>query len=593
MEELLSDEWDLSDLFPDDSAWQREFLLLPTPAVLRGELDAKLKGLNSAENVIAFLDKICGLWRKLEKLSAYAQLRHDADMTDMNGVQLQNKIYGPKANLGEIFHQYEKCVLQLSNLSSWVGDGELKHHTIRVKRLLEKFGGKETGDDASISVFRKIMTLQREIHREIISSAVHFSFLIEKSTGEHLEVNPNSILAYQYDKSREIREKAILGFHAACYRHRLVFGAAYKTFACARSQLAQSFGFSSSLHFCGFEEEAPGRFCDEIVSAIPAFFPFFRRVAAHKKAKLGFITFEVFDRTAPLSEAQVDVSISKELGVELILESLSPLGEKYVERLRRGVFTERWVNFSCNSNKASTNYAFPCFDSNPHVLLNWDGSWNSLATLTHELGHAMHYVLSAEKQNYSAWKMPECFPEIPAVFHEILLFDFLSAQEKYPVLQKRSREYKIELLESMFLRLGVLAVFEEKVRERIEEGEDFATEEFGEMYSGLLNEVYGENLNVIPEETKWEWCSSSLPYLSTFYSWKYPAGFLCAFSLCEWFRREPEKARETYLECLAAGGSLHGGEILVRLGLVSSQERMVESGLMWCEKAFSEMRQGS
>ena len=77
----------------------------------------------------------------------------------------------------------------------------------------------------------------------------------------------------------------------------------------------------------------------------------------------------------------------------LVVEALSALGEDYQEILRTAR-RERWIDVYENEGKSAGAYSWGTYDSNPFVLTNFTGGYDSLSTLAHELGHSMHSFFS-------------------------------------------------------------------------------------------------------------------------------------------------------------------------------------------------------
>src|SRR5690606_6191738 len=118
----------------------------------------------------------------------------------------------------------------------------------------------------------------------------------------------------------------------------------------------------------------------------------FHRYLNLRKRMMGVDTLHYYDLYAPLVE-EVDLAYTVEEAVENILQSLRPLGTDYMAVSARA-FNERWIDMYPNEGKRSGAYSNgSAYDVHPYILMNYNGKYNDMSTLTHELGHTMHSYL--------------------------------------------------------------------------------------------------------------------------------------------------------------------------------------------------------
>ena len=108
-----------------------------------------------------------------------------------------------------------------------------------------------------------------------------------------------------------------------------------------------------------------------------------------------------------------------------VLAAVAPLGADYVSVIQRA-FNERWIDLFPNPGKRSGAYSQGgAYDVHPYMLINYNGKYDDMSTLTHELGHAMQSYYSNKTQPYPMADYPTFVAEVASTFNESLLVDHM------------------------------------------------------------------------------------------------------------------------------------------------------------------------
>ena len=244
------------------------------------------------------------------------------------------------------------------------------------------------------------------------------------------------------------------------------------------------------------------------------------------------------------------------------------MGDEYLGLLRRG-FAAPWTDSHPRPGKASGAYvAGAAYDVHPYVLLNHNDDFESLSTVAHEWGHAVHTLLATSNQPFEKFGYSTFIAESASIANEMLLSDHLVARAK-------SREEKLfylsqglESIRTTFFRQVMFAEFQLVMHEEVEQGRPLSGARLSEMYCGLLKQYYGDAegvMKIAPRDCI-EW--SFVPHFYYgYYVWQYATSMAGAAEFADAIGREGTPARERFVALLKAGGSDHPYPLVRRAGI--------------------------
>jgi len=226
----------------------------------------------------------------------------------------------------------------------------------------------------------------------------------------------------------------------------------------------------------------------------------FHRYLRLRKRMLGVDELHYYDMYPSLVK-EVDLAYTYEEAGEIIKNSLEVLGAEYVATVDRAL-NERWIDVG------------GAFDIHPYILMNYNGQYNDMSTLTHELGHTMHSYFSNKHQPYHNADYPIFLAEVASTANEALLIDHMlktidNKEERLALLGNYLDGFKGTLF-----RQTQFAEFELKIHELTEKGEALTGDKFSELYLEILKKYYGheDGVMVIDDQFAVEWA-----YIPHFY----------------------------------------------------------------------------
>ncbi len=199
----------------------------------------------------------------------------------------------------------------------------------------------------------------------------------------------------------------------------------------------------------------------------------------------------------------------------------------------------------------------------PWVLLNFQGKPSDVATMAHELGHAIHSQLAAKHTAFTAHpSLP--LAETASTFAEMMLVDRLLAEETDEGVRRDLLFRQLDDAYATIQRQAYFALFERQAHEMAANGA--SVDKISEAYLKTLKEQFGEAVEV-GEEFRWEWVSIPHIYEVPFYVYAYAFGQLLVLALYQQYKLEGEAFKPRYLKILSTGGSLAPVKLLAEAGI--------------------------
>lgn len=304
---------------------------------------------------------------------------------------------------------------------------------------------------------------------------------------------------------------------------------------------------------------------DEAVEALlgvaqknAAVFQRFFKIKAHL---LGIEKLRRYDVYAPVSKSSKEYPFEK--AAQMVLESFSDFHPDFGKQAKR-VFDDNHLDSEVRKGKRGGAFCWTVEPAlTPWVLVNYQGKGDDVATLAHELGHAIHSMMA---EQHSAFTQHSCLPlaETASTFGEMMLIDRLMAEEKDPSVRRDMLFRQIDDNYATIMRQSFFALFEKQAHEMVQN--NASVDELAAAYLENLKTQFGDAVEV-SDEFKWEWVSIPHIFHTPFYVYAYAFGQLLVLALYKQFKAEGESFKPKYMKLLAAGGSEAPEKILQESGI--------------------------
>jgi len=567
--------WDLTPIFESDEAWESNFEEVSQEV----EKIIDFKGtLYTSKNLLTYLEFYMQLERKIYKLYFYAHLKHDQDTTNTKYQELQGKIDALVHHFEELnsFFSPELIELTEEQLQQFYNEEpKLKEYQFTLEgtyRYKSHILSKE--EEKLLSMMGKLYSNPEDIFTALTDADLKFG-LIHDEDGEEVELTESNYSNFIKSANREVRKEAFERLFGVYSEYK---NAITKTFAGnidVLTTLAKIKNHKDSLNASLFADNVNEEVYKNLINTLHQHMDVVYRYFALKKKVLGYDEIHLYDIYAeliPTSSAKYSFEEAK----EMVLEALKPLGDTYIQTLQKA-FSEKWIDVYNNVGKRGGAYSSGFYDTNPYILLNYEGSLKDVSTLAHELGHSMHTYFSCKNNPYQYSSYRIFVAEVASTVNELLL--------NYHLLDKsNNKEEKLSILNSLMelfkgtiVRQTMFAEFEMLEHKKVEEKQVLTYESLCKDYYELNKLYFGDDV-VIDDEVQYEW--ERIPHFYyDFYVYKYAIGLSCACYIVDGILNKRENALENYLAFLGTGGSMYPLEELKIAGIDASSPEIVESAM--------------
>ena len=398
---------------------------------------------------------------------------------------------------------------------------------------------------------------------------------IEDENGEKVRVTHSNFSLFLKSKDARVRKDAFEAMYGIYGQYKNTF--ASTLYGGIKSEIfyAKTRKYESALQGSLFQDNVSVDVYNNLIDAVHENLDTLNDYIDLKKKFLGLDKINMYDLYVPLTE-NFDMEISYEKAQKIILEALKPLGEEYLENVKKA-FAEGWIDVYGNEGKQGGAYSWGSYDSKSYILMSYKDDLNSLFTLIHEMGHSMHSFYSKNNQPYlySGYKI--FVAEVASTLNELLLINYLLKNAESKEERVYLLNYYLEQFRTTVYRQTMFAEFEKICHGKVEEGEPLTAEDFNNIYYDLNKKYYGESCEV-NEEIALEW--ARIPHFySNFYVYKYATGFSAASALSKQILEEGESAVSRYKEFLKSGGSEFPLDQLRKAGIDMEKKESVDEAL--------------
>ena len=558
-------KWNLTDIYASDESWEKAF------EELNGNTEnlSKYSGIlgKSSENLLECLkyDEEIGI--VLDKLHLYAMLAKDIDLSNeaYQGMYDRLMTLAAKLSASSSFIKPEILEIPEDKLFAFISENkDLSIYKHLIEDLLRTKAHTLSAEQEKIMAnVSPALQVASSVFGLLTNADMKFP-TIKDEEGNDIEITHGRYSSAMYSLDREYRKRFYKNYYIPYLEHKNTLGALFSGNIKSDFFNATTRNYSSSREAALDANNIPLSVYNNLVDTVTENLAPLHRWAKLKKKILKLNSFHAYDAYVTLFPS-VKKKYSYEDGMKMVLDSLTPLGTKYIEDVKFA-FDNNWVDvFETKAKRSGAYSSGTTYGVHPYVLLNWSDELNDIFTLTHEMGHNMHSYYTGESQPYPYANYSIFVAEVASTVNEALLLDYLieksdNKEEKLSLIEKH-----INNIVTTFYRQTLFAKFEQIVHEKNQNGEALTPEILSNLYGELHLQFWGEAMT-LDEEEKSTWARVPHFYYN-FYVYQYATSFAASEALSRKIKLGGNESVDKYLSFLHSGSSAYPIDVLKKAGI--------------------------
>ncbi|QWU18334.1 oligoendopeptidase F [Paenibacillus sophorae] len=593
MEQLLKrsevpaeNRWKLEDMFASQQEWDKTYDDAKKLIAEASKFQGKLSTASALKDCFELDDELS---LKTERLYVYAHMRQDEDTASPVYQALSQKAKKLSVDAGEALSYVtpEILALPVKKLDEFIADPALSDYTFTLTEMKrQKAHVLSKQEEALLAQVGTLSQAPQNIFGMLNNADLKFPKIKDES-GKEVELTHGSYIKFLESPNREVRQNA--------------FKAVYDTYAKQKNTIAATLSanvnknvfysrvrkYPSVLEMSLFGDNISKEVYTNLIDTIHESLPLMHRYMKLRQKLLGVDELHMYDLFAPLVD-EYKMDIPFEEAKKITKEGLKPLGEDYLKTLQEG-YDNGWIDIYENENKRTGAYSWGAYGTHPYVLLNHNDNLNSMFTLAHEMGHALHSYYSDSALKYRDAQYTIFLAEVASTTNEALLMHYLLEKSTDKKEKMYLLTYYADQFRTTVFRQTMFAEFEKIVHERAEKGESLTPQDLSAIYYDLNLKYYGKDM-VVDKDIEMEW--ARIPHFyNSFYVYKYATGFSAATSFSKQILEEGKPAVDRYLGFLKSGGSDYSINILKKAGVDMSSPQPIREAMSVFENVIEQMEQ--
>lgn len=561
-----ANRWNIEAIYANQAAFDadeaRAKKQIADFAQCKGKLGASVKQFKSC------LDEHADMLKRIGRLYSYALMRNDEDTGADAGIALAQRG-------AVVYNQYQSAVAFMSPEVLALGRKKVetmlaadkslavyKHSLDNMLRVaphtLDKAG------EELIAAYGLTAGAASKTY-ETLSNADMPWPKVKLGEGE-ATIDQSAYTKYRAVPNRDERKIVFDAFWGKWKEYERTFGTTFYEQLKRDSVEAKVRKYPDSLTAALDGNKLPRAVYDTLVDQARANLPTLHRYFKLRAQMLGVKEMRYYDIYPPLVEAKRKYGVEE--SIESTIASVAPLGKDYVDALAKGL-RGGWMDVYPRPKKRSGAYMNGwVYDVHPFVLLNHNDDYESLSTLAHEFGHAMHSYLSNTTQAFINSHYATFTAEIASTTNEVFLLEHMLKVAKDDDERLLYLGSALENLRGTFFRQAMFADFEREVHAKVDAGAPLTGADLSKLYLETLKRYHGDAEGVVKIDDLFgiEW--AYIPHFyRAFYVFQYATSITAGTAFAERILKGEPQAREKYLNVLKAGGSRYPYEMVKEAGV--------------------------
>ena len=583
-------KWNLADIYPSVDAWRaaKERIQKELPKI--GQFKGKL--VSSPSTLADALDTLYAIDKEMSRAFVYVGMLADQDTREAGPQGMRQEMVQLNATFSAEASYLEPEILKIPKpvLEKYIAsEPRLKVHRFYLEDIARRAPHTLSDSEEKILAAAGPLAGSPSNVYNILSNADFPYPTVTLSDGKSATLDAAAFSTLRGLPNRGDRQKVMSSFFQSIGSFSRTFGTTMN------SEVQKVLFFSRARQYPSALERAldgpniPTTVYTRLVEGVNRSLPSFHRYLKLRKRMMGLEELHYYDLYAPLV-GSVDLAYTPEEAQKHVLAALAPLGSEYTTVLQRA-FKERWIDLFPNPGKRSGAYSNGgAYDVHPYILMNYNGKYDDMSTMAHELGHTMHSYFSNKTQPYPLASYPIFVAEVASTFNESLLIDYMLKTIKDDDTRLAVLGNYLEGIKGTVFRQTQFAEFELKMYEMAQKGQPVTGDALAKLYMDITKRYYGHDQGVciVDDYIAHEW--SYIPHFyRDFYVFQYATSFTASSALAAKVKSGDEAAKKRYLAFISSGGSKYPIELLKEAGVDMTTDEPLDLTMKEMNRVMDEM----
>lgn len=570
-------KWKLTDLYASDDLWEKEVDAIGSLSKQIADYAGKLG--DSADTLLHFLKERDTLLQLMSRVYVYANQSYHQDTADAHYQAYAAKAESVRVEVSGSLSFADPEILAIPEeriAKFYEEEPELEKYRRAIDVIMrERAHTLSTEEESILAAAGELAASPENIFSMFNNADIRFPYITDVE-GNRIQITHANFIKFLNDKDRSLRKEAFRGVYHTYAKWGNTLAAVFVSNLKQERFYAKMRKYPSVCAMHLSDGNIPEAVYDNLIETVHRHLPDLHRYMALRKKILGVEHLHMYDLYVPLV-AEVDQKISYEEAKETVAKALAPMGKAYTDILREG-YENGWIDVAANANKRSGAYSWGAYGTHPYVLLNQQDDLESMFTLAHEMGHAIHTYHSDKAQPFTYAGYLIFVAEVASTCNECLLNHYLLSQEENGDKRNYILNHYLESFRTTLFRQTMFAEFEKIVHEKTAQGESLTMEDLNRIYHDLNVLYYGPDV-VVDSEIDYEWMR--IPHFYTaFYVYQYATGFSAAVAFSKKILEEGQPAVDRYVKEFLSGGCAKDPiDLLAAAGVDMSTPKPVDDAL--------------
>lgn len=567
-------KWKLEDIYATTDAFNADMTKIQKTYIPK--LKSYQGKLKNADKILEFMKVFVDANRTFDKLYVYSHMKSDEDVSNSQNSELASRTDSLNADFSAstAFFNSELLAKSDKDLKAIINNPKLSDYKHYLEAIVAQKAHTLSKESEEVLALAGDLSATPEDIFNKVTKADYVPPVIKDTDGKDVKLSDGAYSNILENPDRDYRERAVEARATAFSKINNTLSSTLSAEVKKDVFFAKASKYPSALEAALASENVPKSVYDNLVKSVDNNLGYLHKYISLKKSVLGVDKLKACDMYMPLVDtSKYKFEASYDDAKSLVLKGLAPLGEDYLKKFNEGL-NSRWIDVYETENKNTGGYQWGAYDTHPFILLNFDGTADSVLTLAHEMGHAMNSCYTNKTQKYINSNVPIFNAEVASTANELFMLDYFVKNSKTDDEKLYFLNQLAEDIKGTVYTQVEFAEFEQVIHEQVEKGEALSADYLNKTWSDIVKKYNGDDYSFNDLE-KYGW--SRVPHFyMDFYVYKYATSIAASNELVDNVLSGKQGALDNYFKFLSSGSKDYPINVLKQAGVDMTTTKPVD-----------------